>query len=216
MKDIRYIIASNVLYHRVTLPTLLPSLYQTGIEPERIFVAVGGAAERRDVSIEGVMHMFVKQRSFDWTGIIEVVRRELPGDAWFWLHDTCEAGPNFRQLAENNYDPNAEMTVAYVAHGGGQSNLGLYSTTMLQRHHSYWLSLEGISKADGLPHEGYAYRADLGTKAEYPNAQCLELGYRDIYGNGTIRRIEHYTGVDLFKYKANWGQTTGGAMIIQP
>lgn len=209
---IRYIISSHVRYASFTLPRLLTSM--NNIDPDDVFVALGGADRSEQRASDHATVFAVNHNSFDYTGIIEVIERELAGDWWFWMHDTCECGPEFRRLVEGNCDPTKEMTVVYVESNRNLCNFGLYNSALLHRHAGYFRSLKNLSKQEAISHEGALYRDDLGTKAIYPNSGYHVIGHRDIYQNGTQRMIEHYSAVDLFKFKGNWGATGPGSYIV--
>lgn len=196
---IRYIISSHVKHEEVVLPVLLPSMH--GIDRDNIIVTVGGAMRPRKEVRCGITILYVRHSSLEWTGMIEVVERGLEADWWFWLQDTCECGPQFRNLAEGNFDPTAEMTAVSSVPGSAQGNLGMYSQRLLTRHKDYLISLKDLAEQEKVRQEEGFCRWGCGTAAVYPNAACYDLGQLDAYGDGVLRSMEHYKAVDLYSYK---------------
>lgn len=201
---IRYVVSSHVDYEYATLPVILPSL--SSIEPSDILVVVGGATQAREEVRCGILFLYVEHNSFEWTGIIEIVERNLEANWWFWLHDTCECGPEFRQLAEGNFDPAADITAVHMDPEGPACSFGMYSYRLLMHHKDYLVGLKGLSEERVIYEGGSLYRSDYGTKAIYPDATRYSLGQLDVYNSGVTRRMEHYSAVDLYKYKVSEGE----------
>jgi hypothetical protein len=212
---IRYVISSNVRYESVTLPKLLGSM--TDINPFNILVVVGGADEPAEVMRNGVTFLYVQHNSFDYTGLIEIVEREIPSDWWFWLHDTCQCGPRFRELVEGNFDPDKDMTALYATvHGYALCNLGMYRHSLLLQSKDYILSLKGIDKHNACLNEGELYHREPGTKGIYPNSLLYHIGSSQVYRGEVPRLIEYYAAVDLYKFKANWPGKKRPEFITEP
>src|SRR5687768_12496072 len=99
---VKYLVSSHVQYAAVTLPRLLGSM--TCIDPRCIVVVIGGATQAYEEVISKVQHIYVPHNSFDYTGALAVLELGLEAEWWFWLHDTCECGPRFQELAEWSFD----------------------------------------------------------------------------------------------------------------
>lgn len=210
---IQYLISSHVRYAPFTLPRLLASM--SDVEPDRIFPFIGGADNEATQTLAGVRCFLVPHNSYDYTALVGLLDLGLESDWWFWLHDTCQCGPRFRELAEAQFDPAADMTAAYLhPMGGAQSNLGMYRHALFTRHRESILTLRDCSKQAACEAEGFAWKWRLGAGSVYPNARCLNPAVENVYGLGTPRLVEYYTAVDLYKFKANWGQ--GGPLVVHP
>lgn len=72
-----------------------------------------------------------------------------------------------------------------------------------------------MNKYTAIEHEGSLYRRGMGTATVYPNDGCNVYGTRDVYETGKERLIEYYPAVDMYKYKANYGQTHQQNYITQ-
>lgn len=201
-----YLVASNVAY-AAPRARLLGSM--GGIDPARIVVVVGESAG--DTVIDGVRHIGVPYRAFDYTALIAFVESDgwgLPAHL-FLLHDTMELGPNADRLIRQA-DPAHNATVAF----GGQCNLGLYRADYLRRRAPFLVALKGCSKLASVESEGMLWRSLSPHERGSYGGACLEVGTAIVYG-GAARMKEVYTGVDVIKYKANWGQNMH-AMVTTP
>lgn len=155
--------------------------------------------------------LMVTHNSWEYTGLIEVAKKDLQGEAWFLLHDTCEAGSQFDSRVRDGYDPSVDMTVVR----GGQCNISLYKHDLLMKYRDNLLRMQGLTKDAAVRHEGYFFRSNACTWKPYPGDELEILGEKDVYGNGVPRQINYLHAVDLYKYKANWGQSNG-EWIINP
>lgn len=202
--DFAYLISSHASYH-APRQRLLGSM--AGIDPARIVVVVGESAG--DTRIDGIRHIGVPYRAFDYTALIAYVE----SDGWglpehlFLLQDTMELGPDADALIRQA-DPTHKATVAF----GGQCNLGLYRADYLRHRAPFLTALKHCSKLASVESEGMLWRSLGPLERGSYGGSCVEAGTAIVYG-GAARLKEHYTGVDVIKYKANWGQTWPPAVV---
>jgi len=98
-------------------------------------------------------------------------------------------------------------------------NIGFYKYDYLIKHKYELLQFKGIVqtpeailklKLYNIATEDFLFRLpDSTTLLVYDALTPITAhGRQDVYGNGTIRRVEYYGQLDLYKYKANWGQSS--------
>jgi len=205
--NIGYIVSTNIDYMDITVPKLINSFTST----ERVHVFVGKSRVNYNYRIgEGPIYHYVQYGAYEHTALIGAVEFSLPYDAVFLLHDTCEVGPNFEQLVKDGASDN-DMTVIWNAMCG----FGLYKLSLLHRIKPYLDGLKDCDKHTAMVQEGQIFRSKMGTASVYPNDSYINKGTQDIYGTGKHRLIEYYGAVDLYKYKANYGNTTPDNYIVR-
>lgn len=199
-KQLRYVISSHVNYRSIALPRLLKSLVETnGIEPDRILVVVGGAAERRVEHAEGIEHRCVNHNSLDLTALIEILDSQLEGSHWCLLHDTTEAGPRFASVMEG-LSPDWE----YIAlEHAGWTNMGVFRKDFLQANQNFLMRCRNLGKIRAMMAERMFLNMGHATTVEKGAYQIQ--GERQVYGpESASRRIVYFPTVDLYKYMANF------------
>lgn len=201
---IGYAISTNVEYLDVTVPRLIQSLYRAGIAPDEIAVFVGRASAYETVEHEdGYNEYYFPWGAWEYTALIGATMVELPYSHIFLLHDTCEVGEAFRRKIVWNTNKDADITTTNNA----LCNFGAYRVDFLKSVSRYLNDLINCDKYTAIQHEGLLYRRRMGVTDEYPcyGAECEIIGERDVYGQGVPRIIEYYPAIDLYKYKANFG-----------
>lgn len=197
---------------------LLESLEKCrGAEALDVIVVEGGheepgiIAHRDRLPFARHTHVRADHNSIDFTGLIACLENpELRRDSYFYVHNTCEAGPGFVENA-TRVAPGAD-TASFEFHS---MNMGVYSWRALQRHRELILSFKNPdlgpeaaarAKARCVEAEDAVFRAneDLGFHAFIGREDPTVDRDEEVYGNGVIRRVKYYPCVDLWKYQANW------------
>lgn len=195
--NIGYLISSHKDYQA---PRERLTASMAAIDVHTIRMVIGGHPER-EVWFHTVAH--VPHNSYDYTALVDFV--EHPGEypAWshiFLLHDTMELGPDADRLIRTA-DPSVKATAVW----GGQCNLGLYRADYLLSRRADILALKDCTKQQAVAAEGFLWRQlSEAERASYPGGYD-QLVTEQTYG-GAERLREYYSGVDIWKYKANWGQ----------
>ena len=107
-------------------------------------------------------------------------------------------------------DPDVDATAVY----GGQCNLALYRADYLLSH-TMWKFIQdrrNMSKLDSIFFEGKLVHLTTNAKAYPGDLQMLGVEYP--YSN-VPRMKEYYSGIDLVKWKANWGQNMSN-LVTRP
>lgn len=155
------------------------------------------------------------QNSFEYTPLIEIVEHNLTSPYWFLLHDTCIAGPAFKQLA---YEPPTAFEKVAMKYSPSMS-IGLYRMDYLMRHKDRLTAIKNMDSSPGalqawkqwgVPNEDYMLwkLQDSPTGLYHPDKHGPDewnyQGHSDVYKTGLPRRIEYFPQLDLFKAKSNW------------
>lgn len=195
-----YVISSNIKYYEKTLPLLIRSLKNSGID--NLYIYVGNSDTEYETKYDDFYCKFVSHNSFDYTGVIEYSKENINSDYTFLLHDTCEVDIEFKLKIEN-FDYNYDAVYCTNIHIG-QCNFGMIKSKIIYDNKNYFNSLKNCNKETAIQHEGYFIRS-ISNKICYPNEEII-IDYCTPY-DSNIRQLEYFKHVGLKKYKANWGQT---------
>lgn len=167
-------------------------------------VVVGGHAGRSTGHYVLVEQIYVPHNSYDYTALIDFVEHPENYPAWshvFLLHDTMELGPNAEVIIRS-----ADSTLYAVAPHGGECNLGLYRTDYVRACRAQLYGLKNCSKLYAVKMEGFLWRQlPDEQRGTYPGG--IEISEPEQVYGGAARQRVYYAGVDIVKWKANWGQT---------
>jgi hypothetical protein len=217
--DIKICISTTKTHSEKTLPIIVQSLLNCAVDKDSIYIFEGGHLERTEEFYQGVRHIKTNHNSFDYTSLIDIVEHEIKADYWFLLHDTCKVGPLFKQLFDNAVVKMIIPTDAdkIALKNNPSMNIGFYKYDYLMKHKEEILLFKGTNpetidqlKQEHINKEDFLFFLEdslthILIGAENP---VRGLGKSDVYGTGTTRRTEYYVQLDLYKFKANWGQST--------
>ena len=206
MVNIGYLITSTQSYYKITLPLLFSTIPQE--QRGKFMVVVSNAPEDKIETSEGFEFHFIKDWHLAWSGVIELLKFPPKYKYYFGMPCTCKLGPDFFNSVEGFDDQDWDCIRA----SNGIDSLGTYSFQYFLSQKD-WIEAMGCSKTEEVKNETrLMYNAKKYTC--YSSTWNVEKGYDDIYKTGTTRQIVHYPGVDLYKFKANWGQTSEGEKWI--
>lgn len=212
-QPVGYLVSSHFSYAPLALPRLLPSLRACGIPREHVFVIVCGC--RREFEQQGpdCTFWFVEHESRNFCTFVEAINPVRaaalsPFSHLFCLLDTCEAGPEFK-IRTSAFDRALDAVAAHPFRKSrlAQSDLAAYSRNYLATQSEVLASFRNVTPEQNFDWEGEIFhRAERRAFYGGTGGQRITAGPRDIYGTGTCRITEHYTAVDLYHFKSNWGQ----------
>lgn len=219
--DIKICISTTKTHSQKTLPIVIESLISSGINKNDIYIFEGGHLERTEGLYEDIRYIKTNHNSFDYTSLIDIVEYEIEADYWFLLHDTCRVGGLFKELLDKSVNQKLiprNANKMSLKHGPSM-NIGFYKYDYLMKHKNELLSFKGTDqspeaisklKEEHIAKEDYLFSlTDSDTYLVIDATNPIQsFGRSDVYGNGTIRRIEYYSQLDLYKFKANWGQSS--------
>jgi len=214
MIKIKVCVNSTKDFSEKTLPIIIPSLIEAGINPEDIFVFEGGHYERLVIKKDTYTLIQTDNNTIDFTALIDIVENKLESDYWFYIHDTCKVGPQFKKLLYNipeSLPDKIALTPIY------SMNIGLYKYQYLMKHRDRLLKIknkdysrEGIQKSKmwGIHYEDYILH---GLQDSTPNIYNLDISHKPVilnernwYNTDVKRRTEYHANLDLYKSKSNF------------
>ena len=213
--SVRFCISTCKKFASHTLPVIIPSLAKAGINASEILIVNGGQDDWQVDHYDDVPMICTPQNSFEYTPLIEIVEHRLDSPFWFLLHDTCIAGPAFKELV---YEPPKGFEKVAMKHTPSMS-IGLYSMPYLMRHKDRLMDIKNMDSSPralqgwkqwGVPNEDYMLwkLQDVPTGLYHPDKHGPDewnyQGHADVYGTGMERRIEYFPQLDLSKAKSNW------------
>lgn len=210
------LVTSCEKYASTTVPLALESLVREGLSLEDVFVVVGQSAEERDGNFNGAASFWRRWANMDDNGLIWAVqedgaRRLEPYEWVFYMHDTCEAAPGFREgLRACVSEFAGRGTEALRIHAPFSMSMGFYRVAGLQRVRSEVLGAVNYDATEGAilrvksKVEDRVFR--LLESAVLPNEHAIVERDARRYGTTTPRIVEEWRLPHLFKYKANHGQ----------
>lgn len=220
-KKIAFTINSNRNFYLITLPKVLRSLLDAGIEEQSIVVIVGGfddasegfamAEELKDYwNIEKIYT--TKQNSCDHTTFNFLADYPMlfsEFDYLFYIHDTCWVGADFlnrfKELTPHDQVDSYGLTESW------SMNIGLYNIDyLLSKKDEIRLALNTDNSPDvvnvwkqwGALTEDYLMNKAHGF---YASANPLEsVKMENPYGTDVKRRTRYFHCLDLYKSQSNW------------
>ena len=213
--SVRFCISTCKKFASHTLPVIIPSLLKAGINASEILIVNGGQDDWQVDHWGDVPMICTPQNSFEYTPLIEIVEHRLDSPFWFLLHDTCIAGPAFKELV---YEPPKGFEKVAMKHTPSMS-IGLYSMPYLMHHKDRLMAIKNMDSSPralqgwkqwGVPNEDYMLwkLQDVPTGLYHPDKHGPDewnyQGHADVYGTGMERRIEYFPQLDLSKAKSNW------------
>ena len=214
--SVRFCISTCKKFAPHTIPVIIPSLLAAGIAEEEILIVNGGQTVRTSTNYKGVPMLLTQQNSFEYTPLIEIVEHSMDSEYWFLLHDTCIAGPLFKQLA---YEPPVERPEKVAMKQTPSMSIGLYRHDYLMAHKDRLMTIKNMDSSPealqqwkqwGVPNEDYMLwkLQDVPCHVYHPSLHGPDewnyQGHADPYGTGMQRRIEYFPQLHLAKAKSNW------------
>jgi hypothetical protein len=157
-------------------------------------------------------YIFCNHNSIDYTGLITLldIYSDNVGEYYFYLHDTCMIGKDFfNKLNAIDLTNVSSVRILKVQ----SMNIGVYSQKVINEFREFLLSRKNTDESKCMAFKNSAEGEDYIFNNDANNFTLAADGYyafepSDFYNTGTMRRVEWYTNIDLYKIKANWGQGT--------
>jgi hypothetical protein len=216
----KYLINSNKLYSKISLRKIIPSLLDCGIAPEDILVILGGCENESNGFTDcGLFQCFnTKINAIDQTSfyIINKYNDLFEDNYYFYLHDTCYVGYEFKKVIEQIIKNNKSETIKCF--NGKSSNIGIYSKKSLLeffKKHTLYTDYENIlcDISDPNNYEKLMKKKQISYELEdyiFKNTvnafMCKnkqKLGKCDFYNTGNKRVLFCFQGIGLYKTNAN-------------
>ena len=200
----------------IALTTLLESLKENDIDYCDIIVVIGGHYNLNNYEItkdENITYIRANHNSIDFTGLITLLELyNNTNEYYVYLHDTCKIGKNFYNKIKSIDLTNVS---SIKINKNFSMNIGIYSQIIINKFKDFLLSKKNTNenecmkfKSDGIVDEDYIFNRDQNNKLLDNYDGWNYTGPSDYYNTGTMRIVEYYPNLDLYKIKANWGQGT--------
>lgn len=208
--NIKIGIASHKYYKSKTIPILLQSLIECGINQSDITIFISGYNSFNQYTENEINYRELNFNSFELSPMIDIVENKLIAEYWFLLHDTCKVGKEFKNKLYNIPKSKPEKIALKRF---PSMNIGLYSYDYLLTYAEKILKMKNIDysyssiqscKTWHINNEDYLLWRNGGEPLIYHNGGPNIVGIENWYGADTTRIIEYYSGLDLYKNKANW------------
>lgn len=213
MHNINIAIASNNKFYNHSLPILLPSLLQCGIEKERIHIFCGGCETQEHTKYEDIHMHRVQYNSFDLTPLVAICEMELQNDYWFLIHDTTRVGPAFK---EKLHTFPCENPTKIALREPCSMSIGTYRYDYLMAVKERVMHCKMFDRTPEeldrnklwfVTHEDYILWKTGPSPCMYPGAEWSVYDEKNWYNTNTERRTEYFPSLDIYKNKSNWGQS---------
>lgn len=190
-----------------------------------IIIIVGGFYHNDDYEIkknENITYIYCNHNSIDFTGLIalsELFSNNI-NEYYMYLHDTCKIGENFYKKLKS-IDLTNVSSIKINRHYS--MNIGIYSQQIINEFKDFLLRKKNTDESKCMEfksidfNEDYVFNNDK-NNILLENYDSCEHRYNcsgptNYYGTGTMRIVEYYPNLDLYKIKANWGQ---GSWTLKP
>jgi hypothetical protein len=204
----------------IALNHLLESLKEHNIiYYYEIIVIIGGHYNLMNYEIskkDNITYILSNHNSIDFTGLItlyELFSNNIH-EYYIYLHDTCKIGKNFHNKLKSI---NLTNVTSIKINKFFSMNIGIYSQLIINHFKDFLLSKKNTNENDCMKFKSIDYNEDYIFNNDKTNIlldnynSCNfknTTGPFDYYNTGTMRIIEYYPNLDLYKIKANWGQGT--------
>jgi hypothetical protein len=177
-------------------------------------IFIGGYYENKDYIIndkENIRYIYCNHNSIDFTSLIglsEIDQYNQSNNYYFYMHDTCKIGDIFYKKLKNI---NLTNVTSIKIHGRYSMNIGVYSQKIINKFKDFLLTKKNTDEKKCMQfktinyNEDYIFHNDTNNFLLENYYGWFPKGPLDYYNTGTMRIIEHYPNVDLYKIKANWG-----------
>jgi hypothetical protein len=217
---IKIAIATTKTFFEKSLPIIIPSILDVGINNEYIHIFNAGFNNYSNEIRDGITYHYLNHNSYEYSPLIEIVEKEIQSEYWFLIHDTCKVGPKFKELL---YKIPQNKPLKMALRSKPSMSIGLYNYQYLLSIKENIIKIKNTDyskesmmrwKLWGVPNEDYILWMTEPYPLIYNNINEMSIiNYKNWYGTDTIRRTEYYPSLDIYKNKSNWGQT-GNNMII--
>ena len=204
-------ISSNRRFLPVTYSNIVKGLLSAGINKKEIYIFNGHDKTEDNENVKDQENIYdvnivnLNYNCFDINSMSGILENKLDNcDWWFLLHDTCDVLPEFRQKLYGFDYQQYECVRACNPHCG---NIGAYKYSCLEKKKNKIHNLKNYS----LSHTQQEFKRrsiDLEDFIFNKSKNCGEfiggMKSEHVQFMNTPRKAEHYLGIEIIKYKANY------------
>jgi hypothetical protein len=152
--------------------------------------------------VDGMRFSSVAENAYEYTVLLDIVRRDVACDLVFLIHDTCHVGPKFGPLARRQP---GRIGIEYMSvQQAGLFNMGWYRMDFLKRIGAVLESFVGMSKVRAIDIEmnrtGEGFRAIGKVIGNFLDARERICGPQTPYDPKVIRNERYLYGADIHKF----------------
>lgn len=176
-----------------------------------IIIVIGGYYKNNDYEIkkeENITYIYCNHNSIDFTGLIALLELyHEKKDHYFYLHDSCKIGCQFYEKLKSINTNISSMKI----NKNFSMNMGIYSQDIINKFKDFLLSKKNTDETKCMEfkintNEDHIFNNDPTNILLENYNNWIYYGPIDYYKTGTMRIVEYYPTLDLYKIKANWGQ----------
>lgn len=199
----------------IALQHLLESFKENNIDCYDIIIVIGGYYDLDNYIIiedNKFTYIYANHNSIDFTGLITLMELYNDIDEYYlYLHDTCKIGKNFYNKIKSIDLTNV---TSIKINKKFSMNMGIYSQKLINEFKQFLLTKKNTNESECIKfkiidfNEDYIFNNDKNNIVLDNFDSWIHSEPVDYYNTGTMRIIEYYPNLDLYKLKANWGQGT--------
>ena len=176
-----------------------------------IIIVIGGYYKNNDYEIkkeQNITYIYCNHNSIDFTGLIALLELYYEKkDHYFYLHDSCKIGCQFYEKLKSINTNISSMKI----NKNFSMNMGIYSQEIINKFKDFLLSKKNRDETKCMEfkintNEDHIFNNDPTNILLENYNNWIYYGPFDYYKTGTMRIVEYYPTLDLYKIKANWGQ----------
>lgn len=208
----KIVINSHINSH-IALDHILKSFKENDINYCDVIVVIGGYYNLYNyevVTIENITYIHANHNSIDYTGLITLLElfNDNINEYYLYLHDTCKIGKQFYNKLKSIDLTNVS---SIKINKSFSMNIGIYSQNIINNFKDFLLSKKNTDETKRMDfklasNEDYIFNNDKNNIVLDNYDGWNFTGPTDYYNTGTMRIVEYYPNLDLYKIKANWGQ----------
>jgi hypothetical protein len=212
------IVINSYIKNTIALNHLLDSMkQQSEFTRYDVFVMIGGYYNNKCYEIyrsvekvDNITYIRCNHNSIDFTGLITLLElySKNEDEYYFYLHDTCKIGDNFFKKLESIDLTNVS---SIKLNKWFSMNMGIYSQKIINQSKEFLLSKKNTDESRSMEFKCVNFQEDFIFNNDpnnilldnYDGPECNGEQV-DYYNTGTMRIVEYYPNIDLYKIKANW------------
>lgn len=161
--------------------------------------------------IDNITYIKCNHNSIDFTGLITLseLYYDNISEYYLYLHDTCKIGVNFYKKIKSIDLTNIS---SIKINKFFSMNIGIYSQEIINNFKNFLSQKKNTHENKCMEfksvncNEDYIFNNDKNNILLDNYDGWDYTGPTDYYNTGTMRIVEYYPNLDLYKIKANWGK----------
>lgn len=207
------IVINSHIQNNIAVEHLLESMRkQKEFNDFEIIIMIGGYYDIIDYEINKINNItYIKcnHNSIDFTGLItlsEIYNNNID-EYYLYLHDTCKVGDKFYTKLKSIDLTNIS---SIKINKKNSMNIGIYSQKIINTFKDFLSTKKNTCDNKRMEfkanhNEDYIFDNDKNNIVLDNYDGWIHTAPVDYYGKGTMRIVEHYPNLDLYKIKANYG-----------